>query len=180
MKLRILSFLFFCFVTIEAQIINIGFRLEPFVYSGGRLIDYPSKDNTDIYFTSFYLTSSIPIDDFFQTQVRLGYLATSTKAVKYNGLEAAALLFLNYKSGFMPTIGLNFHKNEIYDDGDTHIKELIVVSPLFGFEGRIGDNFQCGLTMQFPINNEFIEYWKNKFHVRYLIKLSVGWEFVLN
>lgn len=179
MRIIILSSLFFCFITIQAQNTNIGFRLEPFLYSGGMFIDRPSKDDADIYFTSFYLTYSIPIDDFFQAQARLGYLATKTQAVKYNGLEATALLFFNYKSGFMPTIGLNFHKNDNYKDNDTYVKELIVVSPLFGFEGRIGDNFQWGLTIQFPVNNEFIEYWLNKYHVRYLIKLSVGWEFVL-
>jgi hypothetical protein len=172
-----MSCLFFSFANIAAQEITLGFRVEPFLFSSGYNIDKPNKDNVDAYFTSVYLTSSISINDFFQTQIRLGYLATETRS--YNGVEGTALLFLNYKSGFMPTVGLNFHKNNIYEGTYISTKKMVVVSPLAGFEGRLGENFQCGITIQFPINSEFIEYGASKYHVRYLIKFSAGWEFEL-
>ncbi|MDP3583204.1 MAG: hypothetical protein Q8S39_14810 [Ignavibacteria bacterium] len=160
-----------------AQQMTLGFRVEPFLYSGGYNIDRPDKDETNFYLSSFYLTSSFTVNDFFQTQFRLGYLATKSRS--YNGLEVTALLLLNYKSGFAPTVGLNFHKNNIYEGDYISVKKMVIVSQLVGFEGRFGENFQCGITIQFPINNEFIEYGASTYHVRYLIKCSFGWEFVL-
>lgn len=162
---------------LSAQQMTLGFRIEPFLFSGGYNLERPDKDYLDIYLTSFYLTTSFAIDDFFQTQVRLGYLATKSRS--YNGLEGTALLLLNYKSGFAPTVGLNFHKNNIYEGDYISVKKIVIVSPLVGFEGRVGDNFQCGITIQFPINSEFIEYGGSKYHARYLVKCSFGWEFEL-
>ena len=177
MKNLTLFVLLFLVTHLMAQEMTLGFRVEPFVYAGGYNIERPDKDETNFYLSSFYLTSSFTVNDFFQTQLRLGYLAT--KSQNYNGLEGTALLLMNYKSGLAPTIGLNFHKNNIYEGAYISTKQMVVVSPLVGFEGRFGENFQCGITIQFPINNEFIEYGASIYHVRYLIKFSAGWEFEL-